>query len=148
MKKEKKNKIIVFVDGGARGNPGPSACGFLICNEKEEILKKYKFSLGIKTNNEAEYWGVILALRKIKTLFGKKRSKNLEIEIRTDSQLLYSQLEGKYKILDQKLQSLFIKIWNLKVDFKNVKFKFIKREENKIADSLVKEVLFSNRKLF
>lgn len=150
MEEKIKNKIIIFTDGGSKGNPGFSGAAFLICNEKEEILKKYKFSLGIKTNNEAEYQAVLLALKKIKVLFGKEKCKELEVQINTDSELLYYQLKGKYKILDPKLQKLFIEIWNLKTDFKEVKFNLIKREKNKIADSLVKEIISpkKNKTLF
>lgn len=146
MRKRIKNKIIVFTDGGAKGNPGPAGAAFLICNEKGEIFKKYKFYLGEKTNNEAEYQAVLLALKKIKSLFGKKGCKNLEVHFNTDSELLYYQLKGKYKILDPKLQKLFLEIWNLKIDFKKIKFNLIKREKNKIADSLVKEIIYFKEK--
>jgi ribonuclease HI len=135
-------KIIIYTDGGSRGNPGPAAAGVVFCNEKGEILKKYSQYLGDGlTNNEAEYQAVIFALNKFKSLFGKKLSQNSELEIRSDSELLINQLNGKYKILTPEIQSLFVTIWNLKLDFKNVKFKHISREKNKEADYLVNEVL-------
>lgn len=134
-------KIIIYTDGGSRGNPGPSAIGAVFCNEKGDIIKKYSESLGKKTNNEAEYEGVIFALKKFKALFGKKLAESSEIEIRADSELLIRQLNGQYKILEPKIQSLFLTVWNLKLDFKKVKFKLIPRDQNKTADSLVNEAL-------
>ncbi len=133
-------KLIIYTDGGARGNPGPAAIGVVICNEKGEEIKKYSQYLGKNfTNNEAEYQAVIFGLEKVKHLFGKKIAKNQDIEIRSDSELLVQQISGKYKILEPRLQSLFIAVWNLKLDFKNAKFKLIKRAKNTQADALVNE---------
>ena len=135
-------KIIIYTDGGSRGNPGPAAIGMVFCNERGEIFKKYSQYLGdVLTNNEAEYQAVIFALNKFKSLFGKKLAQNSELEIRSDSELLTNQLNGKYKILTPEIQSFFLTIWNLKLDFKNVKFRFISREKNKEADRLVNDVL-------
>jgi ribonuclease HI len=134
-------KIIIYTDGGSRGNPGPSAIGAVFCNERNQIIKKYSEYLGEMTNNEAEYQAVIFALEKFKALFGKKLAKSTDIELKVDSELLIKQLNGEYKILDEKIQPLFLKIWNLKLDFKNVKFKLISREKNQEADRLVNEAL-------
>jgi len=134
-------KIIIYTDGGSRGNPGPSAIGFVLCNEKDEIVKKYNQYLGEATNNEAEYQAVIFALKKFKLLFGKAISEKSEIEIRSDSELMIKQLTGKYRILEPRIQSLFMAVWNLKFDFKRIKFKLISREKNKEADRLVNEAL-------
>ncbi|PIZ89598.1 MAG: hypothetical protein COX89_00685 [Candidatus Nealsonbacteria bacterium CG_4_10_14_0_2_um_filter_37_10] len=136
-------KIIIYTDGGSRGNPGPSAAGAVFCNEKGVIFKKYSEYLGEKTNNEAEYQAVILALKKFKQVFGKKLAKNTEIEIRADSELLIRQLTGLYKILEPQIQSLFMAIWNLKLDFKKIKFKLVSRQKNQEADQLVNEALDS-----
>ena len=136
-------KIIIYTDGGSRGNPGPSATGFVFCNEKEQIIKNYSEYLGEATNNEAEYQAVISALKKFKALFGKKLAKNSEIELRSDSELLIKQLNGEYKILEPRIQQLFLAAWNLKLDFKKVKFKLISRQKNKAADRLVNEALDS-----
>jgi ribonuclease HI len=135
-------KIIIYTDGGSRGNPGPSAIGVVFCNEKDQIIKKYSQYLGENfTNNEAEYEAVIFSLQKFKALFGKKLAKNSEIELRLDSELLVKQLNGEYKLLEPKIQPLFLKTWNLKLDFKKVKFKLINRTKNKEADGLVNEAL-------
>jgi len=145
-------KIIIYTDGGSRGNPGPAAAGTVFCNQKGEVFKKYSQYLGENfTNNEAEYRAVIFALKKFKSLFGKKLAKNSEIELRSDSELLIKQLQGEYKILEPKIQLLFIAAWNLKLDFKKVKFTLISREKNKEADRLVNETLNSqerSQKLF
>ena len=135
-------KIIIYTDGGSRGNPGAAAIGAVFCNEKGQIIKKYSEYLGDNlTNNEAEYQAVILALKKFKALFGKELAKKTDIEIKSDSELLVKQLNAKYKILDEKIQKLFLEIWNLKFDFQQIKFKLIPRERNKEADLLVNEEL-------
>lgn len=144
-------KIIIYTDGGSRGNPGPSAIGVVFCNEKGEVFKKHSEYLGENyTNNEAEYGAVIFALKKFKALFGNKLAKSTEIELRSDSELLIKQINGEYKILEPKIQQLFIKAWNLKLDFKKIKFKLISRRKNEEADKLANEALDSqtaNQKL-
>lgn len=142
----KKQKITVYTDGGARGNPGPAAIGIVVNfgASAAAILgtsKKYGEYLGEKTNNQAEYEAVIFALKKIKQVFGGKKSKEAEVEVRMDSELVVRQLNGEYKILEPDLQPLFIAVWNLKLDFGRVEFKHIPREENKIADELVNKTL-------
>ena len=140
-------KIIIYTDGGSRGNPGPAAVGVVFCNEKGEAFKKFSEYLGDNfTNNEAEYQAVIFALKKFKALFGKKLAALTEIELRSDSELLIKQLKGEYKILEPKIVSLFITVWNLKIDFKKIKFKRISRAKNREADRLVNEALNSQAK--
>ena len=135
-------KLIIYTDGGARGNPGPAAVGVVFANQKGEIIKKFSQYLGDNlTNNEAEYQGAIFALKKFKALFGKQLAKNTEIDLRSDSELLVKQMKGEYKVLDAKIQKLFLELWNLKLDFQKVKFQAIRRERNKEADKLVNEAL-------
>jgi len=135
-------KVIIYTDGGSRGNPGPAAIGVVFYNEKSQAIKEYSEYLGDNlTNNEAEYRAVIFALKKFKALFGKKLAKNSEIEIKSDSELLIKQLKGEYKILEPKIQPLFLTVWNLKLDFKKVKLTLISREKNKAADKLVNKAL-------
>jgi ribonuclease HI len=141
-------KVIIFVDGGSRRNPGPSAVGFVFYNEKGQSFKEYSEYLGENiTNNEAEYRGVILALKKFKAVFGNKLAKNTEIELRSDSELMINQLNGEYKILDEKIQLLFLEVWNLRIDFKKIKFKLISREKNQEADRLVNQALDGQSKV-
>jgi ribonuclease HI len=134
-------KLIIYTDGGSRGNPGPAAVGVVIADDKGAPIKKYSECLGEKTNNEAEYEAVILALKKVKALYGKEKAKELEIEVRSDSELIVKHLNHEYKLEQEHLQKLFIQIWNLMLDFGEVKFCHIRREQNKEADRLVNEVL-------
>ena len=138
-------KIIIYTDGGSRGNPGPSGIGVVIADGKGNMIKEYSSFLGVKTNNEAEYEAVIFGLRKIKALLGKEKIKNTEIEFRLDSQLIARQLNGEYKIEEEKLFPLFIKIWNLKIKFGTVKFSEIPREKNKEADRLANKAMDGER---
>lgn len=135
-------KITIFTDGASKGNPGPAAIGVVFCNEKGQCFKKYAEYLGESyTNNEAEYRALIFALKKFKALFGGKIAKTSEIEIKSDSELLIKQLKGEYKILESKIQPLFLLAWNLKTDFKRIKFTLISRENNKTADTLANEAI-------
>ena len=134
-------KIIIYTDGGSRGNPGPAGMGVVIADKKGKMMKEYSGFLGVKTNNEAEYEAVIFGLKKIKALLGKEKIKNTEIEFRLDSQLIARQLNGEYKIEEERLLPLFIKIWNLKIDFGPIKFSEIPREQNKEADRLTNEAM-------
>ncbi len=135
-------KIIVYTDGGARGNPGPAGIGVVICNEKGMVMKKYGEFLGDNmTNNEAEYNAVIFALKKLKLLLGKEKTKQAEVEIKADSELMVKQMNGIYKLSEKRIQEFFIIIWNLKTEFKSVLFKHIPREQNKEADAMVNQAL-------
>lgn len=141
-------KITIYTDGGSRGNPGSAAVGIVFYNEKGQSFKKYSQYLGENlTNNEAEYSAVIFALKKFKQLFGKKIAKVSEVQIKSDSELLVKQLRGRYKIIEPRIQALFLTLWNLKLDFKKVKFSLIPRDKNKEADFLVNEALDSKEKV-
>jgi ribonuclease HI len=135
-------KIVIYTDGGSRGNPGKAAIGAVFVNEMGHEIKKFGEYLGDNlTNNDAEYMAVIFALKKFKAVFGKKMAEVAEVEVRSDSELLVNQMNGKYKLENEKIQKFFIEIWNLKIDFADVKFKAIPREKNKEADRLVNEAL-------
>lgn len=154
MKKELfPSKVIVYTDGGSRGNPGPSALGVVIAVPERRASpmfgrgeKEYGEYLGEMTNNQAEYRAVIFALQKLKQLIGKKKAKETEVEIRMDSELVVKQLTARYKILEQELQPLFIAVWNLRFDFKNVTLTHIPRTENRKADALVNKALNDKEK--
>lgn len=142
-------KIFIYIDGASRKNPGPAACAVIFKDKNGKIIKEYSKFLNVATNNVAEYEGLILALQKAKQLFGKAKIKQMEFEIRSDSELLVNQLNGSYKIEDERLQKLFIKYWNLKTDFCKINIVYIPREKNKEADKLVNDVLNSQEaKLF
>ena len=136
------NKIIMYTDGGSRGNPGPAGIGIYIST----LDKKYGECIGEATNNVAEYAALIFGLKKLKQLLGKGKTKQYEIECNLDSELVVKQLNHEYKLKEEYIQKNFIEIWNLMLDFKNVIFKHIPREQNKIADSLVNQALDEREK--
>lgn len=127
---------ICFTDGGARGNPGPSGIGVVVLNPKGETVRELSQFLGNGTNNYAEYAAVVLALNELKKLLGKK-TKEVHVEIRLDSELVKKQLSGEYQIKEISLIPNFIEIHNLRVaHFPKVTFVHIPREKNKEADRL------------
>lgn len=132
----------MYTDGGSRNNPGPAAIGVWI----ETLDKKYSEYIGEKTNNVAEYEALIFGLKKLKQLLGKDKTREYEIECNLDSELVVKQLNHEYKLKEEYIQKNFIEIWNLMLDFKNVKFIHIPREENSIADKLVNEALDAREK--
>ncbi|MFZ5559614.1 MAG: ribonuclease HI family protein [Patescibacteria group bacterium] len=138
-------KIIIYCDGGSRGNPGPAAIGVILTDEKGRVIKEYAEKIGRATNNEAEYESVIFGLQKAKLLFGRRKIKTMEVEVKMDSEFVIKQLNGKYKILDRRIEQLFLKTWNLKVDFGEVKFIYVSRNENIEADRLVNKALGAKR---
>ncbi|MDD5433259.1 MAG: ribonuclease HI family protein [Candidatus Pacebacteria bacterium] len=144
-------KIIIYTDGGSRGNPGEGAVGVVFCDVKGNVLKKYGQAIGVCTNNEAEYKALIFAFKKAKQVFGKDKIKNFDIEVRADSELLIKQMQGKYKVQDEKIGKLFLEVWNLRVELPNIFFRAIQREQNKLADAMVNQALDSSiavQKLF
>ena len=140
-----REKLIVYTDGGSRGNPGEAAIGVVICDGEGRMIKEYGEKIGVKTNTEAEYAAVIFALKKTKALFGKEKTRKMEVEMRMDSELVASQLNGEYKIEEERMFPLFISVWNLKMDFAKVTFSHVRREQNKEADRLVNMALDSEQ---
>ena len=140
------NKIIIYTDGGSRGNPGPAGIGGVISvtNDAGQIIKKKEFSVYIgdsRTNNEAEYEALIYALDQAKKVVGKKNAKQSLVECFLDSELVVKQLNHEYKLRDERIQKYFITIWNLMLDYGEVKFVHVRREQNREADALVNKVL-------
>lgn len=141
----------VRTDGGARGNPGPAAIGVVIENAQGKVLKEISEYIGETTNNEAEYRAATAALKKLKALVGKAEAKKSSVQVFADSELLVKQMNGAYKIENTNIQKFFLELWNLKIDFGNVAFQAVPREQNKAADRLVNQALDSrgqNQKLF
>jgi ribonuclease HI len=141
MKRQIPEKMIIYTDGGSRGNPGPAAIGVLFADERGGVSKSYSKTIGEKTNNEAEYEAVLFALQKARALFGKKRIKAMEVEFRLDSELVERQLNAGYKVEEERLWPLFMKIWNARIDFGRLVFRHVGRNENREADRLVNEAL-------
>lgn len=128
-------KLVVYCDGGSRGNPGRAAIGAVVDG------KRYGEAIGEATNNVAEYRALIFALKKAKHLLGSKAASAADVEVRMDSELLVKQLSGEYKLKNEELGKLFVEVWNLKQDFRSVAFVHIPREQNSEADSLVNRAL-------
>ena len=131
-------KLKIYTDGGARGNPDPAGCGVVIIDENNKIVARYKKYLGEQTNNFAEYSAVILALAEAKKM---PLCQGLEIEVLMDSELAVKQLNREYKVKNQELAKLFVKIYNLQHSFKRVSFSHVPREMNRQADLLVNQVI-------
>ena len=124
----------LYADGGARGNPGSAASGFVVYNGEEIIAREGKY-LGVATNNQAEYNAILLGLEKAQEL-------NItELDCFLDSELVVKQLKLEYKVKNKDLAAIFLKAWNLSKKFKRIKFHHIPREKNKEADALVNEIL-------
>ncbi len=121
-------KCKIFTDGGARGNPGPGGIGVVI--KYDDKVLEFSEYIGHSTNNQAEYLAVVLALKEAKKINAK------EIDFYLDSELVVNQLNRKYKVKNQELSILFIKVWNLSLEFKKITFTHIPREQNKEADRL------------
>jgi len=141
MNKKDIEKVTIYTDGGSRGNPGPAAIGVVIRDSEGRLVKSYGKAIGQKTNNEAEYEAVAFALGRVKALFGGARARLLSVVVNMDSELVARQLGGEYKIEEERLFPLFIKIWNSRLDFNEVRFIHIPREKNRDADRLVNEAL-------
>lgn len=136
------NHVVVNTDGGSRGNPGPAAVGVVIQDSKGSLIKEYGEVLGgHMTNNEAEYEAVIFALKKMKALFGKEKTKDLTVEFRVDSELIANQLSGTWRVEEERMQGLYMKVHNLKFDYKEVTFISVPREKNTRADELLNRAL-------
>lgn len=131
----KNDALIIYSDGGARGNPGPAAIGYVVNG------KGYGEYIGETTNNVAEYKALIAGLKKGIALLGKTKASETTVHCYLDSELLVKQLNGEYKVKDATLRLLFMEAWNLKQDYKSVSFTHIPRERNKEADKMVNYAL-------
>lgn len=122
----------IYIDGASKGNPGAAGTGVLIYQPDGELLCEFSCSLGVATNNVAEYSGLVLALEKALEL-GLKR-----IEILSDSELLIKQMNGQYSVRDEKLKALWARARALIGRFPKASLRHIPREENQKADQLAK----------
>jgi len=135
MENTKNIDLIVYSDGGARGNPGNAAYGFVIYNKDNEVVFKEGRTIGITTNNVAEYQGVINAL---KWMYNNWNKQEFKAQIYLDSLLVVSQLNGLYKVKHEGLRNLFFTVKELEGKLKaKITYSAIPREQNKEADKLV-----------
>lgn len=129
------SKIKIFCDGASRGNPGPAGIGYLILDIRGKIIEEFSEFLGIKTNNEAEYYAAVKAIERALELGAD------EIELYADSELLINQLNGIYKVRDPKLVKLHSRIISASSSLKGFKAFYISREENMKADELANKAI-------
>lgn len=128
-------KLIIYTDGGSRGNPGPSGIGAVLKDSSGKVVAEVSEYIGEGTNNQAEYKAVIAALAKAKELGAA------ELEFVLDSELVVKQLKREYRVKDKDLAPLFVKVYNGALGFKKVSFRHVRREMNKEADALVNKAL-------
>ncbi len=126
--------LDIFVDGACSGNPGPAAIGVVIQKEGQTIATIAR-PIGEATNNVAEYSALVYALQQALILQATR------VKIFTDSELMFYQLTGSYKVKDQKLKFLYDQAQELKRGFQNVELVHVPREQNKEADKLATGVL-------
>ena len=131
----KHDAAIIYTDGGARGNPGPAAIGVVLKSLQGEQLSQISKTIGIATNNVAEYLAVIYGLQEAILLDIRT------VTVMTDSQLIARQLKGKYRVKDQSLKKFCDIALNLFRGFDKVSIEEIPRELNTEADSLVNQAL-------
>jgi len=134
-KEQSNTRLIVYTDGGSRGNPGPSASGYVIMDEKKRVLQEGGEYLGITTNNQAEYQAVRIALEACIELGAR------DVDFFIDSQLVVRQMNGEYKIKNRDLWPIHESIKQLAAGIGKVTFTHVYREDNKLADAKVNEVL-------
>jgi len=135
VKKSTMTSAVIYSDGGSRGNPGPSASGFVIMNENGEVITEGGAYLGITTNNVAEYQAVYLGLERAQELGVRV------VDFRMDSQLVANQMNGIYKIKHPDLAIINNRIRELANQFEHVTFSHVRREYNKLADGVVNKIL-------
>jgi ribonuclease HI len=122
--------IVAFIDGGARGNPGPAGYGVRIEDEHGDLIDELHGFLGSSTNNVAEYHGLLAALR-----YARQHGHH-NVRIKSDSELLVKQMKGEYRVKHPGLQPLFRQAQTLAAALDRVAFEHVRRDQNKDADRL------------
>lgn len=128
-------KARLFTDGGARGNPGPAAYGYVLEDETGAVLDARGEAIGVATNNVAEYSGLVAGLAKAVELG------IAELEVISDSELVVRQMTGDYRVKNKGLMSLFQQASGLARRIGKVRYRAVRREHNKLADQLVNDAL-------
>jgi ribonuclease HI len=135
------SEIKLFGDGGSRGNPGPSASGFVIMDMQDNVIETNGEYLNITTNNQAEYHSLRLGL---------ERARQLGVEIvhvHMDSMLVVNQMKGVFKVKNKELLGVYKIVAGMLKDFKKVDFTHVPRELNKLADGEVNRILDSHKNM-
>jgi ribonuclease H / adenosylcobalamin/alpha-ribazole phosphatase len=128
-------KAKLWTDGGARGNPGPAAYGYVLESEDGTVLAAHGEAIGEATNNVAEYRALVAGLGKaVELAVG-------EVEVVSDSELLVKQMRGEYKVKNEVLRDLWEQASALAEKLRSVRYTAVRREHNELADRLVNEAL-------
>jgi probable phosphoglycerate mutase len=125
----------LYADGGARGNPGLAAYGYVLEAEDGTVLASEGRSIGVATNNVAEYRGLLAGLAKAVEL------SIAELEVRLDSELIVKQMRGEYRVRSESLRTLSVEAARLARQLGHVDYRHVPRERNELADSLVNQAL-------
>ena len=128
-------KLIIYTDGAARGNPGPAAIGVILKDETGKALANISRCLGATTNNQAEYQAIIAGLEKAISLSAKN------VTIKSDSELVVKQINGLYKIKNTALRPFYQKVVQLIGSLESFSITYIPREQNRKADELANKAL-------
>ena len=128
-------KARLFTDGGARGNPGPAAFGYVLEAEDGTVLAAHGEAIGVATNNVAEYSGLIAGLRRALEL------QVPAVEVVSDSELMVKQMRGEYRVKNEALRGLCEEATSLARRIGSVEYTAVRREHNELADRLVNDAL-------
>jgi ribonuclease HI/pterin-4a-carbinolamine dehydratase len=128
-------EVKIFADGGSRGNPGPSASGFVVLDMEDNILVDKGVYLGVTTNNQAEYTALKLALEECRSMGVQ------EVHVYMDSLLVVNQMKGIFKVKNRDLWPIHDAIKTLAKGFRKIGFQHVPREFNKLADTAVNRAL-------
>jgi ribonuclease HI len=128
-------KVRLYTDGGARGNPGPAAAAYVLEAEDGTVLDARGETIGVATNNVAEYRALVAGLRKARDL-GLD-----DVEVISDSELLVKQMNGQYRVKNAALIELSLDAAHLAGEIGRVRYRAVRRAENELADRLVNEAL-------
>ncbi|MDP2929186.1 MAG: ribonuclease HI family protein [Candidatus Omnitrophota bacterium] len=131
----KNKKLTIYVDGGSRGNPGPSGIGVVILDASGKKIKDLSKYIGEATNNIAEYNALLYGLEEALILRAD------DIIVNVDSELVVRQLTGDYRVKDPNIKPLFDRAINMLKSFKNFEIRHIDRDSNKEADKLVNKAI-------
>ncbi|MGI8507287.1 MAG: ribonuclease HI family protein [Solirubrobacteraceae bacterium] len=132
-------KLVVHVDGGARGNPGPAAIGVVVSDSDGTVIDEVAERIGVATNNVAEYRALLEGLQRAAALGAR------EVELINDSQLVARQLTGAYKVKHPAMKPLYEEAVTALRGFERWRIRSVPREQNAHADALVNEALDGSR---
>jgi ribonuclease HI len=129
------SRLVVNIDGGSRGNPGPAAIAAVVATPDGEILDQHAETIGPATNNVAEYRAVLLGIERARALGATA------VELVGDSELVVRQVRGEYKVKDEELRKLYARVVRELAELDAWSIRHVRREQNAAADALVNDAL-------